>query len=126
MADHRFLVADDHPLFRGALKQTLERIFDNLSVVEAGTFGEVVATVEQEPGIDLVLLDLKMPGTQGFSGLVYLRVQFPQMPVVVVSASDEPQVIRRAIDLGASGFVPKSADAGEMSTALSAVLGGDV
>jgi DNA-binding NarL/FixJ family response regulator len=126
MADHRFLVADDHPLFRGALKQTLERIFDNLSIVEAGTFGEVVATVEQEPGIDLVLLDLKMPGTQGFSGLVYLRVQFPQMPVVVVSASDEPQVIRRAIDLGASGFVPKSADAGEMGTALSAVLDGGV
>jgi len=126
MADHRFVVADDHPLFRGALRQTLERIFDDLSVSEAGTFGEVVAIVEQEPGIDLVLLDLKMPGTQGFSGLVYLRAQFPQIPVVVVSASDEPQVMRRAIDLGASGFVPKSADAGEMGAALRAVLGGDV
>jgi len=126
MADHRFLVADDHPLFRGALKQTLERIFDNLFIGEAGTFGEVVATIEQEPGIDLVLLDLKMPGTQGFSGLVYLRAQFPQIPVVVVSASDEAQVIRRAIELGASGFVPKSANASEMGAALSAVLDGGV
>ena len=126
MPGHRFVVADDHPLFRGALKQTLERIFDRLSIAEAGTFGDVVATIEQDPGIDLVLLDLKMPGTQGFSGLVYLRAQFPQIPVVVVSASDEPQVIRRAIDLGASGFVPKSADANEMGMALRAVLDGDV
>ena len=126
MPGHRFVVADDHPLFRGALKQTLERIFDDLSIAEAGTFGEVVATIEHDPGIDLVLLDLKMPGTQGFSGLVYLRAQFPQIPVVVVSASDEPQVIRRAIDLGASGFVPKSADANEMGVALRTVLDGDV
>lgn len=126
MADHRFVVADDHPLFRGALKQTLERIFANLTVAEAGTFGEVVATVEREPGLDLLLLDLKMPGTQGFSGLVYLRAQFPQIPVVVISASDEPQVIRRAIELGASGFVPKSAEPAMMSEALQAVLGGDV
>ncbi len=126
MADHRFVVADDHPLFRGALKQTLERIFGELSIAEAGTFGEVVATIERDPGIDLVLLDLKMPGTQGFSGLVYLRAQFPQIPVVVVSARDEPGVIRRAIGLGASGFVPKSADSNEMGLALRAVLGGDV
>ncbi len=126
MTGHRFVVADDHPLFRGALKQTLERIFDRLTIAEAGTFGDVVATIEQDPGIDLVLLDLKMPGTQGFSGLVYLRAQFPQIPVVVVSARDEPQVIRRAIDLGASGFVPKSADANEMGLALRTVLDGDM
>jgi DNA-binding NarL/FixJ family response regulator len=126
MADHRFVVADDHPLFRGALKQTLERIFGKLSIAEAGTFGEVVETIERDPGIDLVLLDLKMPGTQGFSGLAYLRAQFPQIPVVVVSARDEPRVMRRAIDLGASGFVPKSADSNEMGVALRAVLGGDV
>ncbi len=126
MPGHRFVVADDHPLFRGALKQTLERIFDHLSIAEAGTFGDVVATIERDQGIDLVLLDLKMPGTQGFSGLVYLRAQFPQIPVVVVSASDEPQVIRRAIELGASGFVPKSADANQMGVALRTVLDGDV
>jgi DNA-binding NarL/FixJ family response regulator len=74
--------------------------------------------------VDLVLLDLTMPGVQGFSGLLYLRAQFPEIPVAVVSAHDDPAVMRRAIEFGASGFVPKSLDIDQIGAALNAILAG--
>ena len=126
MADHRIVIADDHPLFRDALKQTLGGTLEGLSIAEAGSLDETVAILSRDEDTDLVLLDLKMPGVQGFSGLVYLRVQYPMIPVVIVSASDEPSVIRRAIDLGAAGFIPKSAPAGDMTTAIRRVLDGEI
>ncbi len=125
MASERFIIADDHPLFRDALKQILARDMPDVELAEAGTLDEVVAAVE-EKDTDLILLDLKMPGVQGFSGLIYLRAQFPDIPVVVVSASEETTIIRRAISFGASGFIPKSASAEEMQAALRAVLEGEV
>ncbi len=125
MASERFIIADDHPLFRDALKQILARDMPDVELAEAGTLDEVVAAVE-EKDTDLILLDLKMPGVQGFSGLIYLRAQFPDIPVVVVSASEETAIIRRAISFGASGFIPKSASAEEMQAALRAVLEGEV
>ena len=67
-----------------------------------------------------------MPGTQGFSGLIYLRAQFPDIPVVVVSASEEPVVIRRAVEFGASGFIPKSLDTEGVGNAIRTVLSGDI
>lgn len=76
MASERFIIADDHPLFRDALKQILARDMPDVELAEAGTLDEVVAAVE-EKDTDLILLDLKMPGVQGFSGLIYLRAQFP-------------------------------------------------
>lgn len=120
------IVADDHPLFREALKITLGKAFAGTDIAEAGSFDEVTRLLEARDDIDLVLLDLKMPGVQGLSGLVYMRAQYPAVPVVVVSASDEPAVIRRALDLGASGFISKSSPVGEMQDAVAAVLGGDV
>ncbi len=126
MADHRIVIADDHPLFRDALKQTLGGTLEGLSIAEAGSLEETVAILSRDEDTDLVLLDLKMPGVQGFSGLVYLRVQYPMIPVVIVSASDEPSVIRRAIDLGAAGFIPKSAPAADMTTAIRRVLDGEI
>jgi DNA-binding NarL/FixJ family response regulator len=120
------IVADDHPLFREALKHTLGNAFAQAEIAEAGSFDEVVRLLEGRDDIDLVLFDLKMPGIRGLSGLVYMRAQYPGVPVVVVSASDEPAVIRRALELGASGFISKSSPVEDMQAAVAAVLGGDV
>ena len=126
MADYQFVIADDHPLFRDALKQTLAGMFPGAHLDVAGSLNELTAAVERLEDIDLILLDLKMPGVQGFSGLMYLRAQFPNIPVVVVSANEEPQVIHRAMDLGASGFIPKSSQLDKMHAALSSVLAGEL
>ena len=119
----RILVADDHPLVRGALKQALKGLAADEAITEAGTFEDVsksLASADQ----DLVLLDLTMPGVQGFSGLIYLRAQHPATPVVVVSGNEDRAVIRRCIEFGASGFIPKSVDVDTMRAAIGAVLEG--
>ena len=77
------------------------------TIAEAGSFEELTALLERDSDVDLVLLDLTMPGISGFSGLIYLRAQYPAVPVVIVSASDDTPTIRRALDFGASGFIPK-------------------
>lgn len=121
--DLRILVADDHPLVRGALKQALQGIIPDSGITEAGTFEDVsktLADIDQ----DLVLLDLSMPGVQGFSGLIYLRAQHPATPVVIVSGNEDRAVIRRCIEFGASGFIPKSVDVDTMRAAIRAVLEG--
>ncbi len=119
-----FIVADDHPLFRNALRQTLEPHFPDAAIVEAGTLDEAAAAIEAAPDPDLVLFDLSMPGARGFSGLIYLRAQYPAVPVCVVSASEDPGTIRRSLLLGAAGFVPKSARPAEIRQAIVAILGG--
>ena len=126
MAGPCLIVADDHPLFREALTHTLEAAFDQAEIAVAGSFDEVVLLLEARDDIDLVLFDLKMPGAQGLSGLVYMRAQYPGVPVVVVSASDEPAMIRRALGLGASGYIPKSTTAAGMQSAVAGVLRGDI
>ena len=95
-------------------------------VREASGLDELSALLAQERDVDLLLLDLAMPGAQGFSGLIYLRAQFPEVPVVVVSASEEPVVIRRAIEFGASGFIPKSLETDGIGNAIRTVLSGDI
>ena len=120
------IVADDHPLFREALRHTLARAYAQAEIAQAGSFDEVRRLLEARDDIDLVLFDLRMPGVQGLSGLVYLRAQYPGVPVVVVSASDEPAVMRRALALGAAGFISKSSPVEEMQAAVAAVLGGEV
>jgi DNA-binding NarL/FixJ family response regulator len=119
------IIADDHPLFRGALRQAIASLMPASDVIEAGGLDELAAALERNGEIDLVLLDLTMPGMQGFSGLLYLRAQFPEIPVVVVSAHEDAAVIRRAIEFGASGFVPKSLDTDQIGAALRAILSGD-
>lgn len=125
-AHYRFVVADDHPLFRGALKESVAGLFQSAEVFEAGGFDELQALLEREGDVDLVLLDLTMPGVRGFSGLLYLRAQFPGVPVVVVSANEDPGVIRRCMEFGASGFLPKTLGADVMRTAIRRVLEGGV
>jgi DNA-binding NarL/FixJ family response regulator len=125
-ASHRFVIADDHPLFRGALKEAVGNLFGSSTVFEAGGFEELQLLLQRESDIDLVLLDLTMPGVRGFSGLLYLRAQFPGVPVVVVSASEEPNVIRRCMEFGASGFLPKTLGVDQMGVAIRKVLEGGV
>ena len=127
MAAHKLVVIDDHPLFRGALKQALGGGGnDTITVLEAGTMEEATAHLVADPAIDLVLLDLTMPGARGLSGLLHLRAQYPEIPVVVVSASEDHRTIRRAIALGASGYVPKSQPTENIRMAVRAVLAGEV
>jgi DNA-binding NarL/FixJ family response regulator len=122
----RILIADDHPLFRGALREALAGVAVNLSVSEAGSLEEVVRHLDREPETDLVLLDLAMPGVRGYSGLMFLRAQFPSIPVVIVSANAEPSVARHCLDFGAAGFVPKTLDLDNMRSAIRRVLQGGI
>jgi DNA-binding NarL/FixJ family response regulator len=123
---YRLIIADDHPLFRGALREAVSGLLANADIAEAGSFDEAVAAIDQGGDIDLVLLDLTMPGVRGFSGLMYLRAQYPSVPVVVVSGNDEPAVIRRCIDFGASGFIPKTLAIESIRAAIARVLEGGV
>lgn len=124
------LIVDDHPLFRAALVQTLSDCMDDVSVLQARDLNEAFEHLNANDNIDLVLLDLHMPSNQGVSsglnggltGLAHIRGQFPAVAVVVVSANEDPVVIRRALDYGAAGFIPKSADLSELSEALEAVF----
>lgn len=125
-AQYRLMIADDHPLFRGALREAVTGLTEGLDCTEAGSFDEVVAQLEKAGEVDLVLLDLSMPGARGFSGLMYLRAQYPGVPVVVVSANDDPTAIRRCMEFGASGFIPKTLGVDGMRNAISRILRGDV
>lgn len=126
MAQHRIVIADDHPLFRGALRQALADGQFDIEMAEAGSLEEVVNAIEESADTDLILLDLAMPGVKGFSGLMYLRAQYPGIPVVVISASEDAAVVRRCIEFGASGFIPKSVGAETIRTAIRQVLEGGV
>ena len=123
---YRLLIADDHPLFRGALREAVTGLFREVDIAEAGTFEEVTDLAERSGDVDLILLDLSMPGVRGFSGLMYLRAQYPSLPVVVVSANDDPVVIRRCMEFGASGFIPKTLGIEALRQAVTHVLQGEV
>ncbi|QRG06456.1 response regulator transcription factor [Xanthobacter dioxanivorans] len=119
------VIADDHPLFRGALREAVLGRHADAAIEEVGTFDDLTALLERDTDFDLILLDLTMPGARGFSGLIYLRAQYTAIPVVVVSGNEEPAVIRRCLDLGASGFIPKTMGVGHMRDAVAGVLKGD-
>jgi DNA-binding NarL/FixJ family response regulator len=123
---YRLIIADDHPLFRGALREAVTGVFEAPDIGEAGSFDDLSRLLEQGGEVDLILLDLTMPGVRGFSGLVYLRAEYPSVPIIVVSANDDPSVIRRCMDFGASGFIPKTLGVDAMRTAISRVLAGGV
>jgi DNA-binding NarL/FixJ family response regulator len=123
---YHLVIADDHPLFRGALREAVMGLFERAEIVEAGTFDEMSKMIDADGEVDLILLDLSMPGVRGFSGLMFLRAQYPSVPVVVVSANDDPAVIRRCMDFGASGFIPKTLGIEELRGAVVRVLKGEV
>lgn len=121
-----FIIADDHPLFRGALRQVLSGQSENVEIVEVGDFDAVRKLVAERDDIDLLLLDLTMPGGTGLSGLVALKALQPALPVVIVSATDDAATIHHAVELGASGFISKSASMETIGEAVRAVLAGDI
>jgi len=123
---YRVLIADDHPLFRGALREAVNGLFDSIDVAEAGTFEQVVERLESGGETDLVLLDLQMPGVRGFSGLLYLRAQYPSLPVAIVSANQDPIVIRHCMEFGAAGFLPKTLGVEALRGAIARVLAGEM
>jgi len=126
MASTRILIVDDHPLFRRALNQALAASLHAAEIIEAGSLDELTERLAADSAVDLILLDLSMPGVQGLSGLLFLRAQYPEIPVVVVSASEDPGTIRGAIGFGASGYVPKSQPADRIRTAVRTVLDGEI
>lgn len=122
----KVLVADDHPLFREAVVLAVRHLEGTDSqIFEAGTLDEACRLAAAVPDLDLLLLDLRMPGANGLSGLLELRRRFPALPVVIVSATDEPRMIREAMASGAMGFVPKSQDRAGIAEALRHVLAGE-
>ncbi|WP_315730168.1 MULTISPECIES: response regulator transcription factor [unclassified Bradyrhizobium] len=125
-ASTHLVIADDHPLFRNALRQAVASVVSEAVVDEAGSFEDLTALLERDSEIDLILLDLMMPGVSGFSGLIYLRAQYPAIPVVIVSATDDGGTIRRSLDFGASGFIPKRFGVDPLRDAIVKVLAGDV
>lgn len=122
----QIVVADDHPLFREALKAAVGRLEPGTRFVEAESVAALLAALDAEPDADLLLLDLNMPGAHGFSALAHVRGSRPGLPVVVVSADDDPHTIASALRYGAQGFIPKSADAGRIGHAIEAVLAGEI
>lgn len=123
---HTILIADDHPLFRNALRHAVESQMPNTEIVMAGDFNEVEVTIADNADADLLLLDLTMPGVSGFIGLIRLRKEHPALPVIMVSASDDPATIRRSLDLGASGFIPKSSSTEQICEAIREVMAGNI
>lgn len=126
MSTHHFIIVDDHPLFRDALKLTLQQHFDDVRISEGGSLEDLTMMMDTSAGVDLILLDLTMPGVRGFSGLLYLRARSPDVPVIIVSGNENPSVMRRCIEYGASGFIPKSLDVKGIREAVEAVLDGQI
>ena len=98
----------------------------DFAVEEADTLESAQLALEKGKDIELVMLDLKMPDCTGFAGLLTLRASYPQLPIIIVSASSEQEMVNRAINFGASGFISKAATYPEIAQALDAVLDGDV
>lgn len=125
-ADRHVLIADDHPLFRSALDRAVRRAVSEYATRHAETLSDALAML-QEIGerTSLALLDIHMPDSQGFAGLIQMRQRWPDIPVIVVSGSETPEVISKAVEFGAAGFIPKSTELPVIVTAIEAVLAGD-
>ena len=126
MTSHHIVIVDDHPLFRDALNQSLHSTLQDVVTREAGSLNELNDRLHDSRECDLILLDLNMPGVSGFSALAYIRNNHESLPTVIVSAMDDPAVIRRSIQHGASGFIPKSSTISTLEDGIKAVLDGEV
>ena len=121
-----FLIVDDHPLFLDAIKLAIGSAFPDARTTEAASIAGAREAIAKEGDFDLVLLDLTMPGTQGFDGLLELRTHFPKLPIVVVSALDDPRVIHQAMTCGAAGFISKAVRKSELAQSIQSVMNGAV
>lgn len=122
----RFLIIDDHPLFREALHSALKSVYPEAEALEARTIAEAQDILAQSASFDLALLDLNIPGVQGFEGLLQIRTAWPRLPVVVVSGHEDNRIIREALSYGVAGFIPKSVRKADLAAAISDVMEGAV
>lgn len=122
----KIIIADDHPLFRTAMQQAVMQLVPDVEIEQAESLPELQKVVEQHSDADLILLDLQMPGAHGYSGLVFLRSHFPEIPVIVVSACEDPSIMCQALDHQASGYISKSSPLDDISEAIRKVLEGDL
>jgi DNA-binding NarL/FixJ family response regulator len=124
--NYEVLIVDDHPLYRAALKSAVAAACRDCELFEADSVAGLFDVLELHPRMDLLLLDLNLPGAYGFNALAHLRGSHPELPIIVVSGSDDPRTIRQALAFGAQGFVSKSADAGTIGHNVQAVLRGEL
>jgi DNA-binding NarL/FixJ family response regulator len=121
----KFLIADDHPLFREALISALRPLFDNVEIIQSDNLDSTLEALQQNPDFDLVLLDLNMPGCERFYGLIRVSKDFPEVPVAVISASDSIEVVSKVMSLGAKGFIPKATPTHTIADALKQIMNGN-
>ncbi len=122
----RFLIVDDHPLFREALSSALKTVDAEADIFEATSIEGALDVLDAHDDFELALLDLSLPGTSGFSGLIRLRTTHPKLPILIVSGHEEPAVVREALGLGVAGYVPKSTSKKRLAEAIAKALAGDV
>jgi DNA-binding NarL/FixJ family response regulator len=122
----RILIVDDHPLFVEALQRAIISAFPGTETRDAISIEAAKKVLESKEAFDIVLLDLALPGTRGFEGLLELRKLHPSLPIVVVSALEDPRIVQDVMRYGAAGFVSKSADRSEIATALKDVMDGSL
>lgn len=125
-ATARFLIVDDHPLFREALQSAVSMAYPQVETVEATTVAEALDALRTGTPFDLALLDLNIPGVQGFDGLLQIRTSHPRLPVVIVSGHEDGRVISQALSYGAAGFIPKSARKADLASAIRDVMDGAI
>lgn len=121
----KFLIADDHPLFREALKGALNGSFDDLEIFESENFDTTLNVLEQQQELDLLLLDLHMPGSGDLYGLIRIREDYPDLPIAVVSGTEDIQVVSKVMSYGALGFIPKSSSSAQIAEAIEEILEGE-
>ena len=120
----RFLIVDDHPLFREALQLAIQSAYPQAEIVEASSITAAQAALASEQPFDLLLLDLTMPGTKGFAGLIELRAARPKQPILVVSAHEDPRIVHEAMTCGAAGYISKSVKKRDLADAIQDVMAG--
>lgn len=120
----KFLVVDDHPLFRDALQVAIGSVYQDAEITEASSIASAQEILAKESSFDLITLDLSLPGTQGFEGLLEIRAAKPNQPILVVSAHEDPKIIQGAMNCGATGYVSKAAKRPELAEAIKSVIAG--
>jgi DNA-binding NarL/FixJ family response regulator len=123
---YKILIADDHPLFREAITNVIEKSFPGCETIETEDLDSALSITQESDELDLILLDLNMPGMNGLNGLITLRNEAPTIPVVIVSAEEDKQIVLQAITYGAVGFITKSSPREQMTEALTQILAGNV
>ncbi|MBQ4831948.1 response regulator transcription factor [Pseudoalteromonas sp. MMG010] len=121
----QFLIADDHPLFREALKGALASKFDSLEIFESADFETTLQVLNAEEELDILLLDLHMPGSGDLYGLIRIREQYPSLPIAVVSGNEDLTIVSKVMGYGAMGFIPKSSSSDDIASAINHILEGD-